>query len=52
MNEMLDFLRGEGIEETTLAHLEDFRRNYPVDSAQAYRVPHPKYRYYGAEVWR
>ena len=52
MNEMLDFLRGEGIEETTLTHLEDFRRDYPVDSAQAYRVPHPKYRYYGAEVWR
>ena len=52
MNDMLEFLRSEGIEETTLAHIEAFRREYPVNAGQEYRVPRPKYMYYGLEVWR
>lgn len=52
MNDMLEFLRSEGIDESTLAHIEAFRREYPVNARQEYRVPRPKYMYYGLEVWR
>ena len=52
MNDMLEFLRSEGIDESTLAHIEAFRRKYPVNAGQEYRVPRPKYMYYGLEVWR
>ncbi len=52
MNDMLEFLRSEGIDENTLAHIEAFRREYPVNAEQEYRVPRPKYMYYGLEVWR
>lgn len=52
MNDMLKFLRSEGIDESTLAHIEAFRREYPVNAGQEYRVPRPKYMYYGLEVWR
>lgn len=52
MNDMLEFLRSEGIDECTLAHIEAFRREYPVNAGQEYRVPRPKYMYYGLEVWR
>lgn len=52
MNDMLEFMRSEGIDESTLAHVEAFRREYPVNAGQEYRVPRPKYMYYGLEVWR
>ena len=52
MNDMLEFLRSEGIDESALAHIEAFRREYPVNAGQEYRVPRPKYMYYGLEVWR
>ena len=52
MNDMLEFLRSEGIDESTLAHIEAFHRKYPVNAGQEYRVPRPKYMYYGLEVWR
>lgn len=49
---MLDFLRSEGVDEYMLAELEDFRGRYPVNEANTARIPSPKYRYYGREVWR
>lgn len=49
---MLDFLRSEGVDEYMLAELEDFRSRYPVNEANIARIPSPKYRYYGREVWR
>lgn len=49
---MLDFLRKEGIDNETISRIEDFRRQYPACADEAYRVPKPKYRYYGVEVWR
>lgn len=49
---MLDFLRSEGIDESTVRRIMEFRREYSVNDEHAYRVPHPKYRYYGTEVWR
>lgn len=52
MSATLDFLRTQGIDEDTLSRIEAFRRANPVTEAQQYRVPRPKYMYYGAEVWR
>lgn len=52
MASLLDFLRTQGIDEATLTRIEEFRRANPVPEAQRYRIPQPKYMYYGAEVWR
>ena len=49
---MIDFLRSEGIDESILAEIEDFRRRYPAAEAQDQRIPRPRFRYYGKEVWR
>lgn len=49
---MLDFLRQEGIEESILRRIEDFRSQYPVAAQEEYRVPSPNYHYYGADVWK
>lgn len=49
---MLDFLRQEGIEESILRRIEDFRSQYPVAAREEYRVPSPNYHYYGADVWK
>lgn len=48
---MLDFLKNEGINPEIITKLEQFRAMYPYDDGQAYRVPCPKYRYYGRDVW-
>jgi nitric oxide reductase NorQ protein len=48
---MLDFLRQEGISEDIIKKIEDFRVKYPISGELGYRVPEPKYRYYGREVW-
>lgn len=52
MSDMLQFLRKEGIDEATLARIESFKASYPVSEVQGYRVPKPKFKYYGVEVWR
>lgn len=49
---MLDFLRREGIDENIIAELEAFRREYDGDNESSYRIPKPKYLYYGTEVWK
>ena len=48
---MLDFLRQEGIDESILSRIEDFRRTYPLEAEDEYRVSQPKYRYYGTDIW-
>lgn len=48
---MLDFLRQEGINENIISRIEEFRSTYPMKGELSYRVPKPKYRYYGSEVW-
>lgn len=52
MDEMLDFLRSEGIDNGIISRIEAFRNEFPVNEAQKGRVPKPKYKYYGSEVWR
>ena len=48
---MIDFLRKEGVNEELIAKIEAFRAQYPSDDNAAYRVPVPKYNYYGRDVW-
>ncbi len=49
---MIDFLRSEGIDAGVLARVEAFRRRYPASEADQGRIPHPKFRYYGKDVWQ
>jgi MoxR-like ATPase len=49
---MLDFLRQEGIDETLIARVEQYRRDYPVAEGDTIRIPSPKFKYYGVDVWR
>lgn len=48
---MIDFLRKEGISESLINEAEKFRNFYKVDTKLDYRIPQPKYNYYGNEVW-
>ena len=48
---MLDFLRSEGIDEEIIGRIESFRRAYPLEENNASRVPVPRFRYYGKDIW-
>ncbi|WP_313345378.1 MoxR family ATPase [Sedimentibacter sp.] len=48
---MLNFLKQEGISETLIKEIEDFRKKYEVNQLYDYRIPKPKYNYYGKEIW-
>ncbi len=48
---MLDFLRGEGIDETILDKILDFRSRYPISDEMRHRLPSPRFYYYGKEIW-
>ena len=49
---MLEFLRQEGVEETLIARIEQFRKDYPVVGDDESRIPSPKFKYYGSDIWR
>ena len=48
---MLEFLRKEGISENLIMEIEKFRKFYKVEPNLQYRIPQPKYSYYGRDVW-
>ncbi len=48
---MLNFLRKEGINENLIDEVDKFRKFYKVKLNLKYRIPTPKYNYYGNEVW-
>jgi len=48
---MLDFLIKEGIDERIIEKIKVFRQEYPVDIQQRYRIPNPKFIYYGKDIW-
>ncbi len=48
---MLDFLREQGVDEAILRRVEEFRERYPVSEEMRHRIPQPKFRYYGTEIW-
>lgn len=49
---MLNFLRKEGISDNLIDEVDKFRKFYKVESSLEYRIPTPKYNYYGNEVWQ
>ena len=49
---MLDFLRQEGIEESLIGRIEQFRKSFPVAESDALRIPSPRFKYYGSEIWK
>jgi len=49
---MLDFLRKQGIDESLIARIEQYRKDYPVAESDAIRIPTPKFKYYGREIWQ
>ncbi len=48
---MLDFLRKEGISENLINEIDKFRKFYKLDMDMNYRIPNPKYYYFGKDVW-
>ena len=49
---MLDFLRSQGIDESIINEVIAFRNQYPVKDSHKVRIPVPKYKYYGTDVWQ
>jgi len=52
LRSVLDFLRQEGIEENLIERIEQYRSEYPVAEGDRIRIPSPKFRYYGGELWK
>ena len=48
---LLEFLEQEQISPSLLEGIRDYRSRYPAEGDMACRVPKPRYRYYGKEVW-
>jgi len=49
---MFEFLEAEHVSPALLRDLERYRQAHPVPERLAGRVPEPRYRYYGAEIWQ
>ena len=49
---MLDFLRQEGIDESLIARIEQYRKDYPVAECDRIRIPSPKFKYFGSDIWK
>ena len=45
------FLRQEGVGEALIARIEQFRAEHPAAEGDMLRIPSPKFRYYGREIW-
>jgi len=48
---LINFLREEGINEDLITEIVRFQKCYPPDPDQAYRIPKPRFYYYGNDVW-
>ncbi len=48
---MLDFLRSEGISESLIAEIAQIQKHSRVKPDLVYRIPTPRFYYYGREVW-
>lgn len=48
---MIEFLREEGIDQSIISRVENFRGEYPHDESQNNRIPKPKFHYYGKDIW-
>ncbi len=48
---MLNFLRQEGVSETIIKEIEDFRAKWPTAGSPSRRITSPRYLYYGKDIW-
>lgn len=48
---MLDFLKEEGIRPDLIREIEEFRLGHELEPSLSYRVPRPRYLYYGTQIW-
>ncbi len=48
---MLDFLRDEGINANLIAEVTQVREAHQIAPKMAYRVPTPRFYYYGNDIW-
>lgn len=48
---MRKFLIDQGVSEKLIDEVEKFRKYYKVDSNFLDRIPNPKYKYFGGDVW-
>jgi len=48
---LLDFLRKEGIGDRLIAEIAQFQASNGVDPQVAYRIPKPRFYYYGTDIW-
>lgn len=48
---MLDFLEQEGVSPKLIDGIRSFRTQYPAEPALSDRIPHPRYLYYGKDIW-
>lgn len=48
---MLDFLTNEGISENLISEIKRYREQYEINPNMKYRIPKPRYHYYGKEIW-
>ena len=51
MSDIIDFLKNEGVSESILNDVRDFRQSYKVSPEMEKRIPSPRYNYYGTEIW-
>lgn len=53
MSQLMDFLRGEGVDPDLLSRVEEYRKEYDRELPEnvAGRIPKPPVRYYGTSVW-
>ena len=49
---MLDFLRQEGIDESLITRIEQYRKDYPVAEGDRIRITSPKFKYFGSDIWK
>lgn len=48
---LLDFLREEGINDYLIREIAQIRASYPVKPEMEYRIPKPRFHYYGKDIW-
>jgi len=48
---LLEFLRHEGIHEHLITEIAQIRERFPVEEGLTYRIPKPRFHYYGSDIW-
>ena len=49
--ELIDFLKEQGVRDSLLKDVDGFLNFYKLDNKLKDRVPNPKFKYYGVDVW-